>query len=115
MEAVSVDSGVNGVQINVEHSAELQVSSPACAGIFTGGLLLGPGQVTGGTVIGCFLLTGDVSGPTGAVMTFELTRIGDFTTDQVVAFGVEGPLGTMYSADGFTIDPGITNHLVVRP
>jgi len=115
VKTVGVDPGAQGVQIIIQHSAELQVSSPACAGIFTGGTELGPALVTGGTAIGCVLFAGQVSGPTGVAMTFELTRIGNFNTDQIVAFGLGEPLGTIYSDSGNTIDPGITNQLIVRP
>jgi hypothetical protein len=115
VETIGVDSGAQSVQVNVQHPAGLQVSSPACAGLFTGATHLGPAPVTGGTAIGCVLLSGFVTGATGPVITFEITRIEDFTTDQVVTFGVGGPLGTNYSENGITMDPGPTNRLIVRP
>ena len=37
--------------------------------------------VSGGTLFACFLLAGDVSGTTGDVMTFTLTRVGDINED----------------------------------
>lgn len=115
VETIGVDSGAIAVQVNVQHPAELQVSSPACAGLFTGATQLGPAPVTGGTAFGCVLLAGEVTGPTGPVMTFELTRLENFTTDQVVTLGVGGPLGTNYSENGSIMDPGLTNRLIVRP
>lgn len=115
VESFGVHSGTRSVQVNVQHPAGLQVSSPACAGLFTGGTQLGPAPVTGGTALGCVLLSGFVTGPTGPAMTFQLTRVEDFTDDQVVTFGVGGPLGTIYSDSGVTMDPGPTNQLIVRP
>ena len=61
-------------------------------------------SVTGGSLFGCFLLAGNVSAITGAVMTFDLIQSAvPCIEGQVVTFGVGGPTGTQFSDGGTSI------------
>lgn len=108
---VGVDATVNGVQLNIQHSNSFTVTAPTCTGIFAGGTVLGPTPVTGGTVIGCALIPGPVSGPTGNVMTFALTRTG--AGDGTITLGTAAPFGTQFSAAGTFVSAGTLGSLQV--
>lgn len=112
-----VDAGVNGAQFNIQHPSNFTVSSPQCAGIFSGGTPTGPSAVAGGDLIGCFLLSGSISGATGNSMTFALTMTsaGSSTTSTLITFGVGGGFGTQYSSGGSSVGPGSTGTLTVVP
>lgn len=113
VETVVLDDVATGVQINVQHSADLEVSTPACVGIFSEApLVIGPSPVDGGTLIGCAFLIGTVSDTAGDVMTFTLSRIGDFD-EEIVTFLVGGAGGTGFSNLGVPIGAGSTNQLTV--
>ena len=114
VETVDADAESDGVQINIQHSDAVTITSPACVDVFSEANVLGPSAVEGGTLIGCFLLSGDVSATTGDVMTFVVTRVGP--GNPVITFGVGGGLGTQLSDGGATVGPGATNTLrVVGP
>ena len=105
---------VNGIQLNLQHPETLEVSSPACVGVFAGGFTTPLAPTDGGTLLACALI-GAVSDTSGDAMTFELTRVGDFEETQVVTFGIGGPDGTQLSISGIGEPPGTTNDLVVHP
>ncbi len=109
VETVMVPSEAEGVQLNIQHADNISVTSPACGGIYVGTIVLGPTPVPGGTLIGCLLLSGNLSATTGNVMTFVVTRVG--TGDALLSFGLGGQLGTQFSDRGTSIGPGITNTL----
>lgn len=111
IQTVDVDAGTDGVQINVQHTSDVTVTSPACVGIFSGGSVTGPGAVSGGTLFGCFLIGSDVSSTTGDVMTFLLTRAG--AGNPLLTFGTQGGFETQFSDSGAGIGPGTTNTLQV--
>ena len=101
--------------MNIQHQSGLEVSSPACVGIFDGATILPTVEVDGGTLIGCFFLSGKIKGSDGELITFQLTRVGDFTNDQVLILGLEGTTGTQFSDAGISVAPVHTNQLVVKP
>ena len=107
---LAVDATTDGVQINVQHSDNVAVSAPACVDIFLGGVPAGPTAVTGGTLIGCALVGADVTGPTGAVMTFVLTAVD--CGSETLTFGIGGGFGTEFSDGGTGIGPGDTSSTV---
>jgi sugar lactone lactonase YvrE len=108
---VGVPTGADGVQLNIQHSADVTIMSPACVGIFAGGSVIAPTAVSGGTSMGCLLLSGNVSGTTGSVMTFVVTRVG--TGNPVLTFGLGVGFGTQFSDGGTHISPGTTNTLQI--
>jgi hypothetical protein len=117
----NLPTGVDAVQVQLLHPDAVQVTLAECAGVFAGGLSIPPTESatapgTGSdrsSLFGCYLVGQDISNNTGEVMTFHLERVGAFTEDQVVSFGLVGELGTQYSDGGVVIAPGTTNHLVV--
>jgi hypothetical protein len=120
VETINLDAGADAVQINVQHPEFLEVSSPNCAGIFGDGTAIPVRTVPGGSGFGCFLIGTDVSGPTGPVMTFQITRVQDFATEQIVTLGLKDGEGTHYSDGGASIGPGAngpgtTSGLTVTP
>jgi hypothetical protein len=80
-------------------------------GIFAEAIILGPMVVPGGTLTGCFLLSGNVSATTGNVMTFVVTRVG--AGNALLSFGLGGVFGTRFSTGGTPISPGATNTLQI--
>ena len=113
VETVDVDADASGVQINVQHSANLAVSNPACVGIFSAAdFLIGPSTVDGGTLFGCAFLSETVSDTTGDVMTYTLTRVGDFDEEKIT-FLAGGPQGLGFSVKGISKGPGEINRLSV--
>ena len=96
-------------------SNDFDVSEPNCVGAFQGSPMLGPNSVSGGTLIGCFFFSGNVVASAGGVMTFKLTRVADFSTDQTVAFGFGGPGGTQFSDSGIAVNLVAANDLTVSP
>ena len=108
-----VDNTVGGVQLNIQHSDTLQISAPACVGIFTGALSLPVQTPAGSTSIGCTFIGTTVSGTTGDVMTFVVTRIGDFTEPQLVTFDLVGDDRSRLSIAGVPVEVGDTNDLTV--
>lgn len=111
---VGIDAGADAVQINIQHTGGVSITSPACVGIFNGGTALPPVAVEGGTLIGCFLGPGkNVSATTGNIMTFGVTRLGNgqFT----LSFGLTGAFATQFSDAGNSILPGKTNTLQITP
>ncbi|MCH7653093.1 MAG: hypothetical protein IIB14_05385 [Chloroflexi bacterium] len=113
VETVDVDADASGVQINVQHSANLAVSNPACVGIFSAAdFLIGPSTVDGGTLFGCAFLSETVSDTTGDVMTYTLTRVGDFDEENIT-FLAGGPQGLGFSIKGISKGPGEINRLSV--
>jgi uncharacterized MnhB-related membrane protein len=106
-----VPSGADGVQLNILHSADVAITSPACVGTFQGAVVLGPTVVTGRTLVGCSLSTGLVSGIVGDVMTFVVTRVG--SGNPVLTFGLAGTTGTQFSDRGRAISAGTTNTLQI--
>jgi hypothetical protein len=115
VKTVNVDARADGVQLNIQHSVDVTVTEPACVGIFSGATVLAPSTVAGGTMIGCFFLSGDVSGPTGDVMSFKVRRVG--TGNPLITFGLAGQVatgfGTEFSDAGKSIGPGAVNTLQV--
>ena len=111
----NLDPGVDGVQANIQHPQVLEVSSPVCTGLFQGATSLPTVEMSGGTLIGCFFLSGDVKNTDGAVITFQLTRVGDFSQEQVLTLGLKGGTGTQFSDNGRPISPGLTDQLMVKP
>lgn len=109
---VGVLPGADGVQLNIQHPNIVTVTSPSCTGIFQGANGLGPTPVSGGTLMGCFLLTGNVSATTGNVMTFVVTRVGPGSA--MLSFGLGGGFGTQFSDGGTSISPGVTNTLQIN-
>jgi len=111
VKAMGVPANADGVQINIQHSADVTITSPACVGIFSGAFAVTPRATTGGTLLSCFFVTGDVKGATGDVMTFVVTRAGN--GNPLLTFGLGGSLGTQYSDAGTAIGPGVTNTLQI--
>jgi hypothetical protein len=111
VKTVGVLSAADGVQLNIQHSADVTITSPACVGIFAGGSTVALTPTSGGTFISCFLLSGNVSGTTGDVMTFVVTRVG--TGNPLLTFEVGGAFGTQFSDAGTSINPGVTNTLQI--
>lgn len=109
--ATRVSLGADALQVNVQHSNAFTVTRPQCAGMFAGGTVTSPAATGGGTLIGCFLQSGNVSATSGAVMTFVLTRTGPGAA--AITFGVGGSFGTQYSDGGSAIGPGNTGALQV--
>jgi uncharacterized repeat protein (TIGR01451 family) len=125
VETVGVDTGVDTFQINIQHPDTLDISDPTCIGIFSGGLSFPlTGNIPGiGNLTGCTRTDG-ATGTTGDVMTFRITRVGDFTEPQVVRFGVgtdcggdvdDNELGTQFFKAGVPVCPGVTNTFTVEP
>jgi len=122
VETVDMDPDVTGVQINIQHSTNVSVWTPTCTGIFLNPpaftFLTPLAPVSGGTLIGCVIVggSGTVSGPTGGVMTFTLTRVGDFDLEAVtflIGDPKVNPQVTNFSSGGIPILPGRTNELNV--
>ena len=115
VETVGVPADVSGVQLNIQHPDTLQISAPACVGIFTGALPLPIQSTNVNTSIGCTFIGTTVSGTTGDVMTFVVTRIGDFTEPQLVTFDLVGDDRSRFSIAGNPVEAGTTNTLTVNP
>jgi murein DD-endopeptidase MepM/ murein hydrolase activator NlpD len=74
---VGLDPITWGVQLSVQHPSNFTVTSPRCTGIFAGGDVLGPAQISStNTLIACGLEGNPVPAMTGDVMSFVLTRQG---------------------------------------
>jgi len=115
LRTTNLDPGVDGVQVNIQHTEALEVSSPVCTGIFQGATSLPTVRMSGGTLIGCFFLSGNVESTDGAVITFRLTRVGNFSAEQVLTLGLKGGTGTQFSDAGRPIGPGLTDQLMIKP
>jgi hypothetical protein len=111
VETAGISAGADAVQVSILHSGAVTVTSPACAGIFAGGTATGPMAVAGGTLIGCFLPNGNVSGTSGAAMTFALTRAG--AGNPTVTLGGGSGLVTQFADGGVWIGPGTASTLQV--
>jgi hypothetical protein len=110
VKTVEVPPGADAVQLNIQHSSDVTVTSSACVGIFSGANVMGPTPVSGGTFIRCTLLSSDVSAITGDVMTFLVTRAG--TGDPLLTFALAGG-ATQFSDAGNPISPGATTTLQI--
>jgi uncharacterized protein (DUF2141 family) len=101
-------ANVNAVSLGIRHPSSFSVSAPACVGLFAGGFAVPAIATTYGTSIGCGVV-GSVSGNSGSVMTFVLTRTGGgaatITFDQTDTFFVH--------LDQTTESPGTTGTLQV--
>ena len=109
-----VDSGVDTFQLNLQLPSTLEISNPACTGIFAGGFAFGAVTIPGvGTLTGCTLI-GGANGTTGDVMTFEIARVGAFIVPQQVTFGLGGAPGSQFFIAGAPVGLGATNTLTVN-
>lgn len=113
--AAGLPAGADSIQVNIQHTGAGSVTSPACVGVFSGATVLGPTPVTGGTAIACFFIGPKVSGTTGNVMTFVLSRLTSESSPITLTMLVGGGLGTQFSAGGAAIGPGTTNAITVNP
>lgn len=111
----NLELDVDGVQMYIQHDDSLEVSSPVCTGIFQGATILPTVKMHGGTLIGCFFLSRNVDSTEGSVITFQLTRVGNFSQDQVLTLGLEGSTGSQFSDAGSPVPPGQTSQLVIKP
>lgn len=109
--SVGVDDGVQGAQINIQHPSNVSITSPTCVGLFAGATPLGPSQASGGTVVGCLMVSGAARGQTGDIMTFVVTRLGP--GDSALTFGTGGQFATQFSRSADTKRPGALNTLQV--
>jgi hypothetical protein len=89
----------DGIQIGLLHGSDTAVSSPTCTGLFNGGSTIGPTPTSSGSVVGCFLLAGTVSVPSGPVMTINVTNIGSGTSSKI-RISDQGSAGTTLSSEG---------------
>lgn len=82
-----VAANTNGVQLGIVHPSNFTVTSPTCVGIFAGATALSATPTTYGTIIACLMAPGGtVSGTSGDVMTFVLTRTGPPLTNVTITF-----------------------------
>ncbi|NQW18528.1 MAG: hypothetical protein HQ478_13680 [Chloroflexi bacterium] len=112
IDVAGVPAGVDGIQVNIQHSSRFSVTNPLCAGIFTGAVLTAPVSVTGGTLIGCAFLAADISTGDGTAMTFQLNRLS--SGDETIRMATTGSFATKFADDGSPINPALTNNVDVR-
>ena len=94
------------VQINIVHDdAVIQVSNPACAGIYTGGSATSAQRVDSdtATAFSCSLQNGPTA-DSGAVMTFTVTRLA--SGEPLLTLGSTGPFLTAFVEAGSVITGG---------
>ncbi|MSQ13269.1 MAG: hypothetical protein EXR47_03855 [Dehalococcoidia bacterium] len=99
------------MQVNIQHSGAVTVTSPACIGIFAGATVVAPAPASGGTLIGCQLASGNVAATTGDALSFVLTRA--LAGDVALTIGRTGASPTQYFDGATGITPGATNTLQV--
>jgi hypothetical protein len=101
----------NSAQFGLIHSGNLAVSNVQCTGIFSGATVFQNPTATG-TSVGCTLSTGQISGPTGPVLTFTLTRTAGTATESV-SFD-PNPALTLYASPAGAESVGTTNTVTVQ-
>ncbi|MBI4339015.1 MAG: hypothetical protein HY680_03580 [Chloroflexi bacterium] len=110
----SLYAQVNQVRIPVQYPPFVEVSAPACVGIFEGGNASSQ-KLANGTILECFLPTGRVNGVSGRVMTFVLSRTSEGVGQ--VTFYQGGGYNEFYGlvAPGYTFAQrsGLTNTLEI--
>jgi hypothetical protein len=113
---VGVAANTIGAQIGIVHPSNFTVTSPSCTGIFAGAFAPAPAPQPYGTLLAClFTPPTVVSGTSGNVLTFVLTRTGPTPATATISFQPpDQPFGTLFvHIDQTSEGPGTTNTLQV--